>query len=310
LPVWADIPGHSVVIDGYDNTGKFHINYGWGGISDGYYSLNAVNGDTVVFMRINIQPDKGSIGSNEMALNIFTVGKTIVEQYELFSVNAEIRSLGMFPGGQIGTALVDNRGNIVEVVGINNLGESNVTNRTYKADLFLKENVNPGRYKLRIVTRFEGGEWKIVTLSDRVKKVPNSFDFTVNSNPGASGGGYGLALEVFDPSKTTVSQNEAFTVGSKLKNVSQETFPSGYLGAALVDNNGNIVAVVGTFRHTATRAPGEAYVLKTIDCKVPDTVQPGQYKPRTVVRPIDNEEWRVATLAFDGVPTAFDFTVK
>jgi len=68
--------------------------------------------------------------------------------------------------------------------------------------------------------------------------------------------------------------------------------------------------VVGTFQHTWTRAPGEAYELKTINCKVPDTVQPGQYKLRTVVKPIDNDEWRIATLAFDGVPTAVDFTVK
>ena len=32
--------GHSFVCDGYDGNGYFHINWGWGGMSDGYFLLN------------------------------------------------------------------------------------------------------------------------------------------------------------------------------------------------------------------------------------------------------------------------------
>jgi hypothetical protein len=35
--------GHAWVIDGYDNSGLFHINWGWGGQSNGYFALNAMN---------------------------------------------------------------------------------------------------------------------------------------------------------------------------------------------------------------------------------------------------------------------------
>ncbi len=35
--------GHSFVCDGYDGKGYFHINWGWGGISDGYYALDLLN---------------------------------------------------------------------------------------------------------------------------------------------------------------------------------------------------------------------------------------------------------------------------
>lgn len=35
--------GHSFVCDGYDGKGYFHFNWGWGGVSDGYYSLDALN---------------------------------------------------------------------------------------------------------------------------------------------------------------------------------------------------------------------------------------------------------------------------
>ena len=37
--------GHSFVCDGYDGKGYFHFNWGWGGYSDGYYLLDALNPD-------------------------------------------------------------------------------------------------------------------------------------------------------------------------------------------------------------------------------------------------------------------------
>ncbi len=35
--------GHSFVVDGYDGNGLFHLNWGWGGMSDGYYRLSVLN---------------------------------------------------------------------------------------------------------------------------------------------------------------------------------------------------------------------------------------------------------------------------
>lgn len=35
--------GHAFVCDGYNTTGYFHFNWGWGGSSDGYYLLSALN---------------------------------------------------------------------------------------------------------------------------------------------------------------------------------------------------------------------------------------------------------------------------
>lgn len=37
------IGGHSFVCDGYDGAGFFHINWGWGGLSDGYFIFDALN---------------------------------------------------------------------------------------------------------------------------------------------------------------------------------------------------------------------------------------------------------------------------
>ncbi len=42
-PVYCEFPGnpgHSVVLDGYDENGLIHVNFGWGGKWNGYYLLN------------------------------------------------------------------------------------------------------------------------------------------------------------------------------------------------------------------------------------------------------------------------------
>lgn len=40
-----NLGGHSFVCDGYDGKGYFHFNWGWSGVSDGYYALDALNPD-------------------------------------------------------------------------------------------------------------------------------------------------------------------------------------------------------------------------------------------------------------------------
>ncbi len=37
--------GHAFVCDGYDNSGYFHFNWGWGGAYDGYFHINSLNPD-------------------------------------------------------------------------------------------------------------------------------------------------------------------------------------------------------------------------------------------------------------------------
>ena len=44
--------GHSFVLDGYDNSNRFHINWGWGGSHNGYFAMGSIN------------PGIGGIGGN------------------------------------------------------------------------------------------------------------------------------------------------------------------------------------------------------------------------------------------------------
>jgi len=182
-------PGnHAFVVNGYDKTGKFHINMGWGGSDDGWYTVTNVNPRDYSFtenqlMYINIMPDKGGIGSNEFALTEFTSGSTSVSRSVQFAVTINLRSAGFFPGGQAGIALVDNNNNIVTDIGSRSLGNTWQPGSRWTDPITINctvpGTVNAGQYSLRVVTRETDGKWKIVTLSDRDAGTPNSINITV-----------------------------------------------------------------------------------------------------------------------------------
>jgi hypothetical protein len=314
---------HAFIVDGYDDSGRFHINMGWSGRDDGWYFLNNINPRDYDFnheqiMIINIRPDAGSTGSNDMALISFAVAKTTVTQNEALTISFRPRSSGFFPGGQFGAALVDNNGNIVEVIGVMNRSELRPgTAWTLAYDplvfnTFVPETVSPGQYRLQIVSRITNGEWKIITASDLTAGVPNAINLTVTAETGARGGGHGISLNSLTVSSTAATRNTPFTVSVRPQNTGSNDFPGGQLGAALVDNNGNIVEVIGT-RNLSALTPGRGWFERNdplvINCSVPNTVPPGQYRLRIVVRPTDGE-WRLATLSLPEVPNSIDFTVE
>ena len=75
---------HAVVVDGHDGNGYVHVNWGWGGSSDGFYLLSAVEGSTEEVLNgyssyqsavINIEPDCPPLET----VNITISGNSTVE---------------------------------------------------------------------------------------------------------------------------------------------------------------------------------------------------------------------------------------
>jgi hypothetical protein len=248
-------------------------------------------------------------GGYGLALRAFTASRTSVPQNVLFTVTPTIRNVSTepFPGGQLGVALFDTAGNITEVIGIRarallNPGSSS---NPIEINCYVPETVRPGQYRMRIVVRPEGGVWRIATLS--MPDIPNVITFTVTAGE-ANSGGYGLALTAFSASTASALPNERFTVTATPRNISTERFPGGQIGAALVDNSGRIVDVIGTRNRGALNSGSLSGALE-INCTVPNTVRPGQYQLRIVFRPTGGE-WRIATLVIGETPTSINFTVR
>jgi len=326
LPVWyhgtANGSSHAFVIDGYDSQGRFHMNMGWRGRSDGWYFLDNINpGGTRMFfnshkMIINIKPNEGSIGSNEMGLRRFTVnGETTAIQAvqdDLLTINVHARSFGIFPGGQRAAALVDAGGNIVDVLNSRSENFTPLTlayTRNWTMRSVVPDTAPTGDYRLMIVTRMTGEqEWKIATGSDRTAGIPNAIPITIIPETGAPGGGYGLALRQFSTDKTVVGRNESFTVTVNHRNTGAERFPGGTLGVVLVDNDGYIVGgVLGTRSRGSLNA---AWINPiTINCTIPYYgIDPGNYRLRAAVK-VGDGDWRICTLAEVNIPTSINFTV-
>jgi len=305
---------HSFIIDGYDDTGRFHANMGYKGQGDGWYFLNDMYQDLsfrhIIF--INIKPDAGGVSDNELALWNFASSKTSVSQNELFTVNVHLGGVSNFSGGQLRVELVDNSiqgidGEIAAVVGnidYNALGAD--SGRTSTINCFVPETVPPGSYLLRLAARPTDGEWKAITRICSREGVHN-YNISVTAGE-ANSGGYGMALTAFSAAKTSVSQNELFTVTATLRNIAREAFPGGQLGAALVDSSGRIVEVIGTINRNPLNS-GAVSNSMTINCFIPETVRQGQYRLRIVVRPTDGQ-WKIATLALPDISTAINFTVN
>jgi hypothetical protein len=317
LPVLYMNIGHIFVVDGYDSTGRFHINWGWGGRSNGWFFLDRLESVNSRFNEghrivINIKPDEGGIPAPyELAANNFTVSQTSVRQNELFVVSTRLQNKNIledFPGGQMGVALADLNGRIIDVLRTTRLGPQ-TGGRTHSSDLscFIPETINAGQYQLRIVTRIENEDWKFVELSAVGNRIPNTIPITVTAGE-VNGGDYSMALTVFTASKTTVSQNESFTVSNRFRNISAEQFSGGQVGVALVDNNNNIVAVIQTTSIGRINS-GVSGNERVLDCAVPTTVPPGQYRLRIVIRST-GREWRIATLSLPDIPNSIPFTVR
>ncbi len=62
--------GHAFVLDGYNNDGYFHVNWGWGGYCDGYFPTTALDADVYTFsdrqeILLGIEPNYDGVGVEE-----------------------------------------------------------------------------------------------------------------------------------------------------------------------------------------------------------------------------------------------------
>jgi len=209
LPVYysgvdtATASGHAFLCDGYDASGKFHFNWGWGGSYDGYFVTAALEpgiGGTGAgagkyndnqYVIINIKPNNGSPASTcELALrNKFTVSNSTVTPIETFAVEFGVVNTGWRPlpsTVSLGAALIDNNSRIVEIVGKTTMlvdrNNNILASQSRIPSCRVSDNVPSGTYTLKMVFSIDGGvSWIPINLS--YANVPNSINFTVNHVP-------------------------------------------------------------------------------------------------------------------------------
>ena len=184
--------GHAFVCDGYDGQGLFHINWGWGGMSDGFFRLTLLNPD-----------DHGTGGNNgsggfsmdEVAIIGMqpnqggTLQETVEMTLEAFSCTEESATRSSFAAGfplplnltawnvtsqtfavEVGVAIYDEDN---QLWGVSETGMSaSALETSYgwsgEMSVIVGKGITDGTYTLRLVHKVNGSEeWTPLKNADK-----------------------------------------------------------------------------------------------------------------------------------------------
>ena len=143
--------GHAFICDGYDGEGLFHINWGWNGMSNGYYVLNVLN------------PDAQGTGSASEAYGY------IYDQYVVAGIEpGEADSEFAVTAGEVAlngavTTRTSNNANFI----------ANVTGRFY--------NYTPQTISVSFGWGLYDGETLLATLYNSGGNLPSGYYYSTNS---------------------------------------------------------------------------------------------------------------------------------
>ena len=188
--------GHAFVCDGYDGQGLFHINWGWGGMSDGFFRLTLLNPDDHgtggnngsggfsmdEVAIIGMQPNQGgtlqetaeltletfSCTAESVERNSFAAGFSLPLDYDMWNMTTQTFSVN------VGIAIYDEDNQLwgVSQTGLatSAIGTSYGWSTQDKGpkSLTVGEGITAGNYTLRMVHQVNGSdEWTPLKNADK-----------------------------------------------------------------------------------------------------------------------------------------------
>lgn len=175
--------GHEFVLDGYDEHGMVHINWGWGGLSNGYFEVSTLNplnpgigggsGQSGGYtysqgMIVGLQP---ATNFSEPSHSWFMTAMTLLEESREFS-NKETISIGLANivnygttfNGEMGIALSEIKGEIKNILVKRNVsGIVAGQGGNLQFDFKISEEITDGDYYLHAVAKtFRGDKWETI----------------------------------------------------------------------------------------------------------------------------------------------------
>lgn len=182
--------GHAFVCDGYDGEGLFHINWGWGGMSDGFFRLTLLNPDdhgtggnngSGGFNMdegaiIGIQPNQGGTSQEvaQMTLDYFAATEETVTRNSIFGsfsvpVNAACwNNTSQTLSVELGLAYYDESNEMVgEPSGLGSYSLDTGYGLSYD-ELSMGDGIKEGTYYVKFVHKVNGSdEWTLMKNADK-----------------------------------------------------------------------------------------------------------------------------------------------
>lgn len=183
--------GHAYVLDGYDNKGYFHLNYGWGGSADGYYYLPDNDFTRSMGALFYLEPDKDGTSKPRDSFGMSALGGGDPWYCTVFGLESEEKDIrqnvafklrraiisntanGPFTG-YFNLVLCDREGNFIEVVDENmfvNLAEGTDVRSMTDETVTIRSEFKEG-YRLRYYYKGENpGVWQWVRTSNGCDEI-------------------------------------------------------------------------------------------------------------------------------------------
>jgi hypothetical protein len=273
------VGGHAFVCDGYNNSGYFNFNWGWGGTDNGFFTVNALNTSLGKFNNfqsivIGIEPPSGLKTYNMVLYSDVSINPGPIIYYgNSFTVETNILNNGTtdFSGDYCAAIFDDNYIFIdfIETKTGNNLPSGYV----YSTNLIFSASANlgrlPGTYYVGIFYKPTGGNWTIVSdngsyINLTKLSIINPSDIELYSDVAVTPG-------------TNLTKGQSATVNFNIWNKGNSTF-YGKVQANLYKLDGTFVQTIGTYSETNGLPYNSVYAAPFLKFSTTAiTAEPGTY---------------------------------
>lgn len=221
--------GHAFVCDGYDNTNKFHMNWGWSGYYDGYFVITALNpsgtgtgggsggynSNQSALLGIQAPPNNNDTSDIRLYATL-SLSSSSISYGQSFSLTTKIANYGSTSfTGDYCVAVFDLDLNFVTNIDTvsTTLSSEHFDDFTFSTDGLLQ--LIPGDYYLTVLYRSIGGNWTLVgdgiynntkqlTVSN-VADIEMYSDFTIapSANQIYQGGSISVNCDILNDGSST-----------------------------------------------------------------------------------------------------------
>ncbi|MBI3142899.1 MAG: thiol protease/hemagglutinin PrtT [Bacteroidetes bacterium] len=278
--------GHAFVCDGYDASDYFHFNWGWGGVYDGYFKVNALNpsgvgtgggsggynsGQQAI---IGIEPPSNDT-SSDVTISLYEyldLYPSTISYGDEFELTTNFANTGKADfSGDYALAAFDEDLNFVDFV--DTLSDYQLrAGYTYSYDLTFSTTgmfiLLPGTYYLATFYRHNGGEWKLVEdYSWYTNQVTLEVEFESDIE---------LYSEIVLTPGTTLVRTKKASVNANIANTGSSSF-YGSFAFNLYNLDGTFAQNIDVIDESGGLSSGYAYTKPiTFTCDE-ITVPPGTY---------------------------------
>ena len=278
--------GHAFICDGNDGNGKFHFNWGWGGLCDGFFQIDVLNpkpygnqhdyssGQDAI---IGIQPPSNYQDYKLRLYSPLTLSKSTINFGESVTANFNIENYGTAGfSGNYYLAILNSDGEIIDTASVISNTTLPATNRytnNLSATIPMRPTMNYGDYYIQIYyTPSSTNLWRIVGDGNYTNKVKITVKYAASIEMNST---YCFLPVNIINNTPVIVQNSPISISYSVKNTNSTAY-SGSVALVLTDMfTGKYKYLIGSSDNFTLSSNGGTYTANITNNSV--VTDPGTY---------------------------------